>query len=425
MGLVFVIQSFYESVCNQIDKTAEKIHLDKGIHKLLKKPERELTVAIPVEMDNEDIEVFTGYRVQHNSARGPCKGGIRYHQNANLDEVKALATLMSFKCAVANVPYGGAKGGVTCSPEDLSRKELQRITKRYASMIKPIIGPRADIPAPDVNTDAQTMGWFLDTVSMLEGRTVLGIVTGKPLDLGGSLGRADATGRGVMLNTIEILKRLKKDPSESSVALQGFGNVGSSSAKLLFEKGCTIQAISDVSGGLYDPNGLDIPKILNYFISKSKTPLLKNYESENDTQFISNEKLLHLDVDVLIPAALENQIHRDNVDDVKAAIIVEGANGPITSKADRILEEKEIYVIPDILANSGGVIVSYFEWVQGLQSFFWDVNEVNKNLKKIMSKSFADIWHIFKKENVSLRDAAFINGTTKIAKAVELRGIFP
>jgi glutamate dehydrogenase (NAD(P)+) len=421
----YMMQSFYESVLEQIDATAERISLDSGIHKLLRQPERELTVSIPIEKDSGEIEVYTGYRVQHNSARGPCKGGIRYHPDTNLNEVRALATLMSLKCAVANVPYGGSKGGVTCDPSRLSRKELQRLTKRYASMILPIIGPRHDIPAPDVNTNAETMGWFMDAVSMHEGKTVLDIVTGKPLEIGGSLGRREATGRGVMLTTIEILNKLKKDPKKTSVAVQGFGNVGSIGTELLLEQGCKIHAISDVSGGLYNPDGLDIPDLIKYFSSQPRAPLLKDYKQKKNDEMIGNDEVLELDVDVLVPAALENQIHTDNADKIRAEIIVEGANGPVTKKGDKILAEKKVYVVPDILANSGGVVVSYFEWVQGIQSFFWGVDEVNENLKNIMLKGFDDVWNISKEEKVTLRDAAFMLSIKKIAKAVELRGIFP
>lgn len=420
-----MVQSFYGSVLEEIDEIAKRINLDPGIHKMIRHPERELTVGIPIERDNGEIEVFTGYRVQHSTARGPCKGGIRYHPNTNLDEIRALATLMSFKCAVANVPYGGAKGGITCDPTMLSKKELQRLTKRYAAMILPIIGPRVDIPAPDVNTSEETMGWFMDAVSMYEGSTVLDIVTGKPLELGGSLGRREATGRGVMLTTMEILKKLKRDAKKTKIAVQGFGNVGSIGAELLMEKGCKIVAVSDVSGGLYNPNGLDISELIRYVYGGEKIRLLKDYSTEKNESFITNEELLTLDVDVLIPAALENQIHTGNAEDIKADIIVEGANGPITKKADDILNERKIQIVPDILANSGGVVVSYFEWVQGIQSFFWTINEVNRNLETIMLKAFQDIWDTAYKEKVSMRDAAFMLAIRKIAHAVELRGIFP
>jgi len=420
-----MVQSFYDSVLEQIDDTAEKISLDSGIHKMIRKPERELTVTIPIEKENGEIETFTGYRVQHSSARGPCKGGIRYHPDTNIDEVKALATLMSLKCAVANVPFGGAKGGVTCNPSDLTKKELQRLTKRYAAMILPIIGPRADIPAPDVNTNAETMGWFMDAVSMYKGSTVLDIVTGKPINIGGSLGRNEATGRGVMLNTMELLKKQKVDPRKITIAIQGFGNVGSIAGKLLRKKGCKICAVSDVSTGLYNADGLDISDIISYLSSTERPPLLKDYKRKKNDEYISNKELLESDVDVLIPSALENQIHIENVDKIKAKIIVEGANGPVSKKADEILAEKGIQIIPDVLANSGGVVVSYFEWVQGIQSFFWDIDEVNENLKKIMLKSFADVWHTSKKERITLREAAYRIAIKKIARAVELRGIFP
>ena len=419
------MQTFYESVLQQIDHIAGRIGLDAGITKMLKQPERELTVAIPVVMDDGSLEVFTGYRVQHSSAIGPCKGGIRYHPNVDLDEVRALATLMTFKCAVANVPYGGAKGGVRCDPSKLSKMELQRLTKRYTAMILPIVGPRHDIPAPDVNTNAETMGWIMDAVSMYEGQTVLDIVTGKPIELGGSLGRREATGRGVMLNTLEILKRLKKNPKGARVAIQGFGNVGSVTAELLEEQGCKVVAVSDVSCGLYNPDGLNIKSLIDFVYNAPRPRLLKDYKLGRNDERISNEELLELDVDILIPAALENQITTENVDNIKADVIVEGANGPITKDADEVLAEKKVIVVPDILANSGGVIVSYFEWVQGIQSFFWGIDEVNENLKKIMLKSFSEVWETGEKEKVTLRDAAFILAIRKIAKAVELRGIFP
>ena len=322
-------------------------------------------------------------------------------------------------------PYGGAKGGVRCDPSKLSKMELQRLTKRYTAMILPIVGPRHDIPAPDVNTNAETMGWIMDAVSMYEGQTVLDIVTGKPIELGGSLGRREATGRGVMLNTLEILKRLKKNPKGAKVAIQGFGNVGSVTAELLEEQGCKVVAVSDVSCGLYNPDGLNIKALIDFVYNAPRPRLLKDYKLGRNDERISNEELLELDVDVLIPAALENQITTENVDNIKADVIVEGANGPITKDADEVLAEKKVIVVPDILANSGGVIVSYFEWVQGIQSFFWGIDEVNENLKKIMLKSFSEVWETGEKEKVTLRDAAFILAIRKIAKAVELRGIFP
>ena len=420
-----MVQTFYESVLNQIDSISERMCIDKGIVKMVKQPERELTVQIPIVRDDGEIEVFTGYRVQHSSARGPCKGGIRYHPSTDLDEVKALATLMSLKCAVANVPYGGAKGGIKIDPREYSSCELQKVTKRYAAAIMPIIGPKKDIPAPDVNTNPETMGWFMDAASMFNGSTMLDIVTGKPLDLGGSLGRVEATGRGVMLNTLEILKRLDKDPSECSIAVQGFGNVGSIAAHLLSDKGAKVVALSDVSGMLYDPDGIDVHNVVKFVYPGGKPRLFSEYD-RTGVDFIENGKdILTMDVDVLIPAALENQITADNADEVQADIIVEGANGPVTRNADAILNEKGVHLVPDILANSGGVVVSYFEWVQGIQSFFWDIEEVNRNLKRIMERSFAEVWDLAAKEGFSMRDSAFQNGITKISKAIELRGIFP
>jgi glutamate dehydrogenase (NAD(P)+) len=420
-----MVQSFYDSVLAQIDSTAERICIDPGIAKIIKTPERELTVQIPIVNDQGEIDVFTGYRVQHNSARGPCKGGIRYHPAIDIDEVKALATLMSLKCAVANVPYGGAKGGITCDPRKMSPCELQKITKRYASMIHPFIGPKRDIPAPDMNTNAETMGWFMDAASMYSGTTMLDIVTGKPLELGGSLGRREATGRGVMLNTLEILYRLGENVKGANIAVQGFGNVGSVAAQLLAEHGANVVAVSDVSGMLQDPDGIDVNSLIDHVYSSPKPRFFSDMDVKGATFDQDGNRILFSNVDVLIPAALENQITTDNADDVSAKIIVEGANGPITKKADSIIDEKGIRVIPDILANSGGVVVSYFEWVQGIQSFFWDEDEVNKHLKRIMLRSFSEVWEMAKKETISMREAAFTNGVSKISKALELRGIFP
>jgi glutamate dehydrogenase/leucine dehydrogenase len=365
-----------------------------------------------------------GYRVQHSSARGPCKGGIRYHPAVDLDEVKALATLMTLKCAVAHIPFGGAKGGIACDPSQLSPKEIQRLTKRYAAAILPIIGPKTDIPAPDVNTSAETMGWIMDSVSMYKGQTVLDSVTGKSLDLGGSLGRLEATGRGVMLTTIAALEKQHCDIKKVSVVVQGYGNVWSVAATLLAQKGCKIIGISDVSGGIYNPDGLDISRVNKHIFSTKPSSLLQSYD-DKDTTHITNEELLELKTDTLIPAALENQITVDNADCIKAQLIVEGANGPITDKADNILNEKNIIVIPDILANSGGVIVSYFEWVQGIQSFFWNLREVNANLQKIILKSFQEVWNMGKKKTTSLRNAAYMLSLQMVATSLEQRGIFP
>jgi glutamate dehydrogenase (NAD(P)+) len=416
-------RDLWDTVLYQLDDVARQINLDPGLHAILSQPERELTVAVPVMMDDGSIKVFTGYRVQHSSARGPCKGGIRYHPEVNLNEVKALAALMSWKCAVVNIPYGGAKGGVHCDPAQMSEDELCRMTRRFTAMIMPIIGAKRDIPAPDVNTNAQTMAWIADTVSMLERRTVIDIVTGKPIPLGGSLGRKEATGRGVAIVTSELLKRKHQDLSDTTVAVQGYGNVGSHAATILDQMGCQIVAVSDISGGLYNPGGLDIANI-NQHVASHPRHLLEGYEAP-DVEKISNDELLTSDVDVLIPAALEHQIRADNAPDVRAKMIVEAANGPTTLDADQILEDQGVTVVPDILANAGGVVVSYFEWVQDLQCFFWDEDEVNRNLKRIMVRSFKEVWDFSQERAVSLRLGAYMLAVDKVAGAVRARGIFP
>ncbi|MCJ7577107.1 MAG: Glu/Leu/Phe/Val dehydrogenase [candidate division Zixibacteria bacterium] len=413
----------FDMALKQLDDVAKKINLDPNIHAVLRQPERELTVAVPVEMDDGHIEVFTGHRVQYSSVRGPCKGGIRYHQDVTLDEVKALAAWMTWKCAVVNIPYGGAKGGVRCDPLKMSKEEVRRLTRRYTVMIMPILGGRRDIPAPDVNTSAETMGWMMDTISMFEGRAVLESVTGKPIELGGSLGRREATGRGVMFITLQLLKKMRCDLSETTVAVQGYGNVGSVAATLLYEKGCKIVGVSDVTGGFYNPKGLNIPKI-NEYVKTSKNNLLEGYK-EDGVESVSNEELLLLDVDVLIPAALENQITERNALKIKAKFIAEGANGPTTPEADRILETNGVIVIPDVLANAGGVVCSYFEWVQDIQAYFWDINQINENLDKIMVKSFDEVWAVSKERKVDMRTAAYMNAVTRVANALKQRGIFP
>ncbi|MCK4352212.1 Glu/Leu/Phe/Val dehydrogenase [candidate division WOR-3 bacterium] len=414
--------SLFSMVLKQLDIATKNLNLDENIHTILKHPERELTVAIPVKMDDGHVEVFTGHRVQYSSIRGPCKGGIRYHPDVSLDEVKSLAAWMTWKCAVMNIPYGGAKGGIKCDPFKMSKDEIQRMTRRYTVMIMPILGPKRDIPAPDVNTGAETMGWIMDTISMFEGRTVLDIVTGKPIGLGGSLGRREATGRGVMLVTLETMKKLGYDISNTTVVVQGFGNVGSVAANLLHEAGCKIIGVSDVSGGFYNPKGLDLASI-NKHVSVSKNHLLEGYKGDAET--VSNEELLLLDADVLIPAALENQITKENASKLKAKIIAEGANGPTTPEADKILRDKGVTLVPDILANAGGVVVSYFEWVQDIQAFFWDVDEVNKNLKRIMGKGFDEVWSFSKDKKVDMRTGAYMLAIDRVAKALKQRGIFP
>jgi glutamate dehydrogenase (NAD(P)+) len=416
-------QDLWHTVLAQLDHVAGRLDLDPGIHAILRHPERELTVSVPVVMDDGHIEVFTGYRIQHSSARGPCKGGIRYHPNVDLEEVRALAALMTWKCAVVNIPYGGAKGGVQCDPSRMSQDELCRMTRRFTAMIMPIIGSRRDIPAPDVNTNPQTMAWITDTVSMLERKTVIDIVTGKPIPLGGSLGRKEATGRGVAITTRELLKRRGLTPAGTTVAVQGYGNVGSHAATLLHQMGCQVVAVSDISGGLYHPQGLDICGINEHVINHPRG-LLEGYDAP-DVERISNDDLLTSDVDVLIPAALEHQIRGDNAPDIRARMIVEGANGPTTREADDILNDRGVVIVPDILANAGGVVVSYFEWVQDLQCFFWDEAEVNANLERIMTRSFEEVWAFSQEMNAPLRLAAYMLAVDKVAGAVQSRGVFP
>lgn len=416
-------QDLWDTVLTILDDVALRLELEAGVYAILRQPERELTVSVPVVMDDGQIEVFTGYRVQHSSARGPCKGGIRYHPGVDINEVRALAALMTWKCAVVDIPYGGAKGGVHCDPSGMSENELSRMTRRFAAMIMPIIGPKRDIPAPDVNTNAQTMAWIADTASMLQGKTTLAIVTGKPVPLGGSLGRKEATGRGVALATRELLKREGRQLEETTVAVQGYGNVGMFAATILNSMGCKILAVSDVSGGLYHPRGLDIAS-LNQHIAVHPRRLLEGYEAPGVVK-IDNDELLTSDVDVLIPAALEHQIRADNAPYIRARMIVEGANGPTTPEADDILKDRGIIVVPDILANAGGVIVSYFEWVQNLQFFFWGEKEVNHNLERIMVQSFENVWEVSHEQQVPLRLGAYMMAVDKVARAVRDRGIFP
>jgi len=413
----------WNTVLAQFDDVARQLNLDAGVQAVLSQPERELTVAVPVMMDDGQVKVFTGYRIQHSSIRGPCKGGIRYHPDVDLDEVRALASLMTWKCAVVGIPYGGAKGGVRCDPGQISQDELCRLTRRYTAMIMPIIGSKRDIRAPDVNTNAQVMAWIADTASMLNGRATMEIVTGKPIALGGSEGRKEATGRGVALVTRELLKRRQRSPSETAVAVQGYGNVGSATATILHQMGCKIVAVSDISGALYAPRGLDIPDV-NRHVAANPKRLLNGYEAPG-VERITNEELLEADVGVLIPAALEHQIHADNAPKLRAKMIVEAANGPTTREADRILSDRGITVVPDILANAGGVVVSYFEWVQDLQAFFWDEAEVIRNLERIMVRSFGEVWDFSEKEGVSLRLGAYMLAVGRVADGIRARGIFP
>jgi len=409
----------FEIAQRQFDNAAKYLDLKEGIKAKLRVPKRELTVYFPVKMDDGSIRMFTGHRVQHNLARGPAKGGIRYHPDVTIDEVRALAMWMTWKCAVVNIPYGGAKGGVACNPKEMSERELERLTRRFTSEIIMLIGPESDIPAPDVNTNAQTMAWIMDTYSMTKGYSVPAVVTGKPVEIGGSLGRREATGRGVMFTTREALKYLGMSIEGTRVVVQGFGNVGAIGAELLQEMGCTVIAVSDSRGGIYNPKGLDVKDVIRH---KAETGTVVGYPG---TDTVTNKELLELDCEVLVPAALENTITEENADGIKARIIAEGANGPTTPEADDILFDKGIFVIPDILANAGGVTVSYFEWVQGLQNFFWSEDEVNRNLENIMIKAFQDVLAISQRREVSMRIAAYILAIDRVATATLLRGIYP
>ncbi len=409
----------YEICVKQFNKVADKLELEPGIREFLIKPKRQLIVSVPVEMDDGSYKVFDGYRVQHNIARGPAKGGIRYHQNVTLDEVKALATWMTWKCAVVNVPYGGAKGGITCDPTKMSVREIERLTRRYTAEISIIIGPEKDIPAPDINTNAQTMSWIMDTYSVLKGYSVPGVVTGKPLFIGGSLGRDAATGRGVMYVIEEAAKHLGIQLQDAEVVVQGFGNVGSNAAILIEEKGCKTIGICDVYGAVYNKEGIDIKKAVDFVRSTGKIVGLPETEPINPTEFLT------LECDILVPAALEGQITKDNADRIKAKIVAEGANGPTTPEADEILFDKGIFVIPDILANAGGVTVSYFEWVQDLMAHYWTEEEVNNKLEKIMKDAFKQVYDSATAQKSSMRDAAYMLAVARVAEATRIRGIYP
>ena len=406
--------------CKVLDEAAAVAGIPKEDYEVLKHPERELKVALPVVKDDGTLEVFEGYRVHHSSLRGPCKGGIRYHQDVNIDEVKALAAWMTFKCAIVNIPYGGGKGGVKVDPHTLSKSELEKLTRRYAAAILPLIGPQKDIPAPDVGTNAQTMDWLMDTYSMMAGHAVPGVVTGKDIEVGGSLGRTEATGRGIMI--IARLVAEKYGLGRAKVAIQGAGNVGSISARLIYEDlGFDIIAISDVSGGIYKADRLDVKDVSEYLKSKR---LLKDYFAPG-ARHITNEELLLVDCDILIPAALENQITAPIAEKLGAKIIVEAANGPTSVEADEILKSRGIEVYPDILANAGGVVVSYFEWAQNLQSLYWEEDDVNRMLDKVMVRAFGDVVKCAGEYNVTLRLAAYITALKRLTEAAKLRGIFP
>lgn len=411
----------FDNVVATIDRAAKILGYQQSDYETLKHPERELRVSVPIRMDDGSVRVFDGYRVQHNTVRGPAKGGIRFHHAVDNNEVKALAAWMTFKCAVVGIPYGGGKGGIVVNPTELSLNERRNLTRRYTAMIAPIIGPESDIPAPDVGTNAEVMGWIMDTYSMLKGHTVPGVVTGKPLEIGGAKGRAEATGRGVMITALNTVKALGKEIKGMTVSVQGMGNVGSISAKLLAEKGAKIVAVSDVSGGVYNKDGLNIPEIIA-FLDSGKN-LLKDYKGS--VERISNDEILLLDVDILVPAALENQINKDNADKVKAKIIVEGANGPTTIEADEILDKKGVIVLPDILANAGGVVVSYFEWVQNIQALYWDEDMVNTRLQAILDDAFNAVWAIAQEKKVNVRTGAYLIAVKRVVEATKLRGIWP
>lgn len=416
----------YEMALVQLRHVAKRMKLDPNLHEVLKHPMRSLEVYLPVRMDNGTIRVFTGYRVQHSMARGPAKGGVRFHQNVTLDEVKALAMWMTWKCAVVGIPYGGAKGGVIVDPRELTHGELERLARRYFSEIQVIIGEQKDIPAPDVNTNAQTMAWFMDTYSMSQGYAVPAIVTGKPVDLGGSEGREKATSRGITFCVREAAKALKLELKGATIAIQGFGNVGGHLAPLAAEMGMKVIAVSDVNGGIHNPAGLDVKALQAHVKS---TGSVKAFPGSTP---ITNAQLLELKVDVLAPCALEGVIHKDNAPNLKCKILAEGANGPTTPQADKVLTEKGIFVLPDVLCNAGGVTASYFEWVQGLQSFFWTEAEVNQRLDQIMTKAFHQVYDIWTQEHkavpgesLTMRQAAYMLAVKRVADAIQKRGIYP
>ncbi len=413
----------YENVLKVMDEAAQILGYSESDIEPLKYPERELKVSVPVVMDGGSTRVFEGYRIQHSTSRGPAKGGIRFHPAVNNDEVKALAAWMTFKCAVVNIPYGGGKGGVVCDPHELSERELRAITRRFTAAIMPLIGPDQDIPAPDVGSNAAVMGWMMDTYSMLKGHCVHGVVTGKPIELGGALGRNEATGRGVMFTTRNIMKKMGMEMKGTDVAVQGMGNVGSITAKLLHQEGMKVVAVSDVSDGIYKKEGLDIPAILAY-LGKDRKNLLSGYEEDGMTR-ITNEELLELPVTVLVPAALENQINGTNADKIQAKLIVEAANGPTAAEADPILNEKGVVIVPDILSNAGGVVVSYFEWVQNIQSVSWTEEEVNAKLERIMNNSFEAVYNIAQEKKVPLRTGAYLIAVDRVVKAKKARAIWP
>ena len=410
----------YQDALAQMEEAASAMGADPNIYERLKYPKRAIQVSIPIRLDDGTVKTFEGYRVQHNMTLGPGKGGIRFHPDVDLSETTAWAMLMTFKCALVGLPLGGAKGGVRVNPNELSRQELQSLTRRYALEIGPFVGPNEDIPAPDIGTDRQTMAWFMDTYSQINGYAAHGVVTGKPISVGGSLGREEATGRGVAYCVNFAYDRMDQEiTSETTVAIHGFGKVGVPAAVDLAEQGAKILAVSDVSGAVYNPNGLDVLKVSEWVKNRK---LLKDYP---DAEHISNDELLALDVDVLIPAAIDGVIHKDNMHTIKAKLIAEGANGPLTKEAIEYLTQRDVFIIPDILCNAGGVIVSYFEWVQGLAHFFWDIDQINKTLHNILKKAFAEVVKKQRHYKVDMKKAAMIAALSKLEAAMKLRGLFP
>ncbi|MFA0776374.1 MAG: hypothetical protein PVTTEEND_000088 [Candidatus Fervidibacter sp.] len=412
-------RSLWVMVTQQLDRVAALMHLDPRLHEFLRYCKRTLEVSIPVKMDDGSLRVFTGWRVHHNLARGPAKGGIRYSPTLTMDEVKALAMLMTWKCAVVDLPYGGAKGGVVCNPSELSDGELERLTRRFTSELILLLGPEKDIPAPDMGTDERVMAWMMDTFSMNVDYSVPGVVTGKPINIGGSRGRREAPGRSVAICVEEAAAKLGMRLEGARVVVQGFGKVGSVVALLLHAIGCKIVAVSDVKGGIYNPQGLDPVRLTAH---KRQTKTVSSYR---DGDFVTNEELLELPCDILVPAAVERVITERNADKVKAKLIVEAANGPITPEADIILRDKGAFIVPDILANAGGVIVSYFEWVQDISQFFWTEQEVNERLRQVMRRAFGEVWTIAHDRSVDMRTAAYILAVSRVAEAIRLRGIYP
>jgi glutamate dehydrogenase (NAD(P)+) len=409
----------HRTAISQLDRVASRLSLDPDVHERLRHPRRALVVSIPVKMDSGKTKVFTGYRVHHSTVLGPTKGGVRYAPDVDLGEVSALAMLMSWKCALMGLPYGGAKGGVRCDPHDMSMQEKENLTRRYTAEIILMIGPDLDIPAPDLGTDEQTMAWMMDTYSMTQGKSVPGVVTGKPLIVGGSAGRREATGRGIVYALYQAARHLGYELRGRKVVVQGFGNVGGVAARLLWREGCIIQGISDVKGGIWNPQGLDIRQLETHV---AETGSVVGFPG---TDAVSNTDLITQPCDILIPAAVGSQLHEQNADRVKASIVAEGANGPTTPEADGILRERGVTVIPDILANAGGVVVSYFEWVQGLQYYFWRESEITARLQEVMTRAFNRVWALAAKEGTDLRTAALMEGVNRVAEGYKVRGLYP